>query len=688
MSSEAKQYWKAGQAAINKGEMQQGLSLLQKSTQADPGFAQGWLSLGLGMSRVGQHDKAAYFFAIAAANSEDHESVGPVTKTNLDAVCKQWDLWPSELRSRMTDSSYGKWLNNLVPPTSDNTLNVMLESVGSDSHLIQHKIDVISTRSTIMQFIEQNLHAMNSTDDSNDEIAFTTEVPSNTTIAILGYGLFPMLERTLLKKCLNKVPDTAKIIPSGIELHCCLVESKELWELNQVDTAKLENDSNIDASPLQGRLTRPNRPVQRHAVEHTLLSKPVKLSSSSIRKTEAIHINDTISVTEPGSCVGLLVWECLTHDGSSFDAGGFTDETAITHKWQFILYSKEQFNVSVGDKISVSVHIEEELKSRASFSLNENNLQEQDDHIIEGTEKLLPPYHASMLGDTERTLVYKTGLKHILQESNSELKLQNKPIMDLGSGTGLLSIMASIVGFKNVFAVERFEEMTKIADDVIKSNKSKLTGSITTINKHSSDITIPTDMPEPASVLVHEIFGTDPLSEGLISAFNACIKANLFTEKTIFCPSKFRVIACCGNSDSLRRIAGCNDVGSDVQIPPFVTPRKLEQKLENFSDVSFFTEPVVVWDHEFSYKGIPTSGSRKISFPLKDCVVADSTPLVFYWFDFTCGESVYSTRHSSNHWVQNIEILPEPIPLNQQTKSFDLTMQWMTDRVMFLPQPV
>jgi protein arginine N-methyltransferase 1 len=64
--------------------------------------------------------------------------------------------------------------------------------------------------------------------------------------------------------------------------------------------------------------------------------------------------------------------------------------------------------------------------------------------------------HRVMLDDRPRTRTYKESL-----EANKEL-LKDKIIIDVGAGTGILSIFAARAGARHVYAIE-FSETAKMA---------------------------------------------------------------------------------------------------------------------------------------------------------------------------------------------------------------------------------
>lgn len=72
--------------------------------------------------------------------------------------------------------------------------------------------------------------------------------------------------------------------------------------------------------------------------------------------------------------------------------------------------------------------------------------------------------HELMLKDKPRTLAYKMFI-----EQNSDL-FRNKVVLDVGAGTGILSLFAARVGAKRVFAVEA-SDMAKSCEEIVKINK-------------------------------------------------------------------------------------------------------------------------------------------------------------------------------------------------------------------------
>jgi protein arginine N-methyltransferase 7 len=116
--------------------------------------------------------------------------------------------------------------------------------------------------------------------------------------------------------------------------------------------------------------------------------------------------------------------------------------------------------------------------------------------------------------------MYYAGLKKVI----GNLKAQNKPVrvLDIGTGTGLLSMMAVRCGADKVTACEAFKPMAEIAKKCLAANGMK--DKVQVVEKRSTDIEIGSDMTERANVLVTEVFDTELIGEGAIQTFNHAIK--------------------------------------------------------------------------------------------------------------------------------------------------------------------
>ena len=113
-----------------------------------------------------------------------------------------------------------------------------------------------------------------------------------------------------------------------------------------------------------------------------------------------------------------------------------------------------------------------------------------------------------MLKDEVRTKTYRNSIYH-----NKHL-FKDKIVMDVGSGTGILSMFAAQAGAKRVFAVE-FSSMAKQSEKIIKDNK--LDHIITVLHSKMEDITELPDGIEKVDVIISEWMGYCLLYESMLN---------------------------------------------------------------------------------------------------------------------------------------------------------------------------
>lgn len=114
-------------------------------------------------------------------------------------------------------------------------------------------------------------------------------------------------------------------------------------------------------------------------------------------------------------------------------------------------------------------------------------------------------FHYAMMNDTDRNEFYYELLKqHVTPETG---------VLEIGAGSGLLSIMAGKLGAKWVVAVEGSTEMSHLAEANIKENN--LEDRVKVLNMLSTEL-LPEDLPGKPDILVCEIFGTFLLGESAL----------------------------------------------------------------------------------------------------------------------------------------------------------------------------
>ncbi|XP_022550577.1 protein arginine N-methyltransferase 1.6 isoform X1 [Brassica napus] len=118
--------------------------------------------------------------------------------------------------------------------------------------------------------------------------------------------------------------------------------------------------------------------------------------------------------------------------------------------------------------------------------------------------------YLDMLNDTRRNRAYRLAIEKTITEPCH--------VLDIGAGTGLLSMMAArAMGDKEescVTACESYLPMVKLMRKVL--HKNGMTKNINLFNKRSDELEVGSDIASRADVLVSEILDSELLGEGLI----------------------------------------------------------------------------------------------------------------------------------------------------------------------------
>ena len=142
------------------------------------------------------------------------------------------------------------------------------------------------------------------------------------------------------------------------------------------------------------------------------------------------------------------------------------------------------------------------------------------------------------LNDVDRTVAFKKSIVRLVNE--------NSNVLELGAGTGILSIIAASSGAKHVDAVE----ITKIVAEIAKNN-AVINGfgeKINIINKDALKLK-KSDLSISPSLVIMEMISTGLIEELQVPAFNNLIKKKIVHSDSICCPSSFETSATLANVD-------------------------------------------------------------------------------------------------------------------------------------------
>ncbi len=148
----------------------------------------------------------------------------------------------------------------------------------------------------------------------------------------------------------------------------------------------------------------------------------------------------------------------------------------------------DQAEISVLKAIEINPNLED-AKLTLTF-LNENKV---------------PKWHIPMMNDYERNNAYLKAIKSAVKN--------NDYVLEIGTGSGLLSMMAIDSGAKKVVTCEISPTIAKAAKKITKDNGFE--NRIEVINKKSTDLNIIEDLEKKADLIISEILSSEFVGEGV-----------------------------------------------------------------------------------------------------------------------------------------------------------------------------
>ncbi|XP_017289726.1 protein arginine N-methyltransferase 7 isoform X1 [Kryptolebias marmoratus] len=292
--------------------------------------------------------------------------------------------------------------------------------------------------------------------------------------------------------------------------------------------------------------------------------------------------------------------------------------------------------------------------------------------------------YADMLHDGDRNEKYNQGIRAAV--ARLKARGERVVVLDIGTGTGLLSMMAVTAGADFCYAVEVFKPMAEAAQSIVKKNG--FSDKIKIINKHSTDVTVGPadgDMQEKANLLITELFDTELIGEGALPSYEHAHQ-NLVQEGCEAVPHRATVYAQLVESELLWSWAQLQPVeaeGAQLVPPPAIgrcagAHSVCDIQLSQVSPASFtpLSPLCTMFSVDFSKPVSSAFQSRSATFVAQS---AGRAQVVLSWWDLDMdpsGTIVCSMAPSwtypqpetapwRDHWMQSVYFLPVEIQVAQ-----------------------
>ncbi|MFM9829291.1 MAG: tetratricopeptide repeat protein [Sphingomonas sp.] len=289
----------------------------------------------------------------------------------------------------------------------------------------------------------------------------------------------------------------------------------------------------------------------------------------------------------------------------------------------------------------------------------------------------VPFWHVPMMNDARRNDAFEAAIKAVVANAGPHAR-----VLDIGTGSGLLSMMAARAGAKSVVACEMVPVIAEMAQRIVTENG--YADRITIFDRLSSELSVGVELDARADILVSEILSSDLLTEHVLDTFEDA-RARLLTADAAIIPRAASAIGCLVESDVLANYVFVDQVsGFDLSSFGELATQKLpiHGTMTNWRRLSADVELVRI---DLAAAHTP-SDLQLLRLP----VLADGTATgIVQWMHVDLAEGISFDNHpdgySDGGWLQVLHNFPAPI----QVRAGDtLNLAVGHDRVTLIIQPL
>ncbi|MBX9647043.1 MAG: 50S ribosomal protein L11 methyltransferase [Xanthobacteraceae bacterium] len=290
--------------------------------------------------------------------------------------------------------------------------------------------------------------------------------------------------------------------------------------------------------------------------------------------------------------------------------------------------------------------------------------------------RIVPFWHIPMLNDVRRNDAFELAICKAVEKEGRDAR-----ILDIGTGSGLLSMMAARAGATNIVTCESIPVIAETAVRIVTLNGYEK--QIRIVNKSSNQLVVGEDLEGRADILISEILSSDLLAEDVLSVFEDA-HARLLRQGATIIPRAATAVGCLVESDILANYAFVGDVaGFDVSPFNTLSAQRLpvHGTMTSWRRLSRDTEllriDLTAKEHETEI--------RKLSISVLEDGVAIG---IVQWINVDLAEGIAFSNHPDDYsdggWLQVLHTFPQPISV---TAGEQLDVMVGNDRTSLIVMP-
>ncbi len=268
--------------------------------------------------------------------------------------------------------------------------------------------------------------------------------------------------------------------------------------------------------------------------------------------------------------------------------------------------------------------------------------------------RTVPEWHVPMMNEQNRNHAYFDALKAIIKSDST--------VFEIGTGSGLLAMMAAKLGAKQVNTCEAVPLIAETAQQILEDNHFEKI--IKVIAKKSIDIEIGNDLPEQADILVSEIFSSELLGEHVLPSLEDAKRRLLKPQGKVIPAAGSIMIGLFTGNDIRRNLIVENSFGFDLQHFNTIVSKK-RMIARNDLDIELLSDDIEAFYFDFENESYFPSQSKSLRIPIKS---AGRCYGIVQWMrlDMTSDKKVVFENHPSqtskvSNWQQCAYLFDAPV---------------------------
>jgi 16S rRNA G966 N2-methylase RsmD len=267
---------------------------------------------------------------------------------------------------------------------------------------------------------------------------------------------------------------------------------------------------------------------------------------------------------------------------------------------------------------------------------------------------VVPAWHFAMMDDRARNDAYEAAISRTVK---------GKRVLDIGTGAGLLAMLAARAGAAKVTTCEAVKLIADRAKEIVARNG--LSDRITIIGKSSLDLALGRELPERSQVLITETFASGLISEGILPTIEHA-RENLLTEDAVVIPATASAMGYLAGGETLKGLLFVGNI-KGFDLVPFndFAPPSMGVLLDHFPHETLSGD-VTLLRFDLKGKRFPME-SRTVPVPVTRAGEAIG---VVQWIKLELDAlTSYDNRPSpeapfNGHWTQILYRFPRPLRVN------------------------